>query len=175
MLGLTPEQVLEAYAPSDGAPGIEMACFNLAEGRFRQNNLHYVRPLRLGHRHYIQDMYENRYQKQWGSILRFAWGILRHEFKNLWVLPYYLLIHIAGLLDRRGRRGASDWIRRRVSLRTVELGIGSLLDTRFRTILTHLGGAAVDVDNNEDLVVVEKMAEFWKTRQARQARLARAS
>ncbi len=43
-LGLTPEVALQPYRPSDGQPGIDMACFQLAEGRFRQNNLHYVRP-----------------------------------------------------------------------------------------------------------------------------------
>ena len=52
------------YPESLGAPGIHMAYFNLREGRFRQSNLHLVKPARLGNRHYIEDLYEHRYQRQ---------------------------------------------------------------------------------------------------------------
>ena len=46
-----------------------MAYFNLREGRFRQSNLHLVKPAKLGNRHYIEDMYEHRYQRQLGQAL----------------------------------------------------------------------------------------------------------
>ena len=35
---------------------------------FRQNNLHWVRPLRMGNRQYVDEMYENRYQKEIGRV-----------------------------------------------------------------------------------------------------------
>jgi hypothetical protein len=149
-----------------------MASFNLAEGRFRQNNLNWVRPLRIGQRQYVQDLYENRYQQEIGSMVRLGARIIRKEFRNLWVLFPYLLMHVAGVLDRRGYRRASDRIRALVSLRTVERGLGAMLRTRFTTVETHLGGAALDIDNDEDLDVAEKMLERWKAMQIRTARMA---
>jgi GTP:adenosylcobinamide-phosphate guanylyltransferase len=172
VVGLSPEAALRPFAPHDGQPGIQMAYFNLAEGRFRQNNLHFVRALRMGNRHYIQDMYENRYQKQVGNMLRLGWRIARREYRNLWVIFYYLLMHLSGVLDRRGRRRGADRLRRWVPLATVERGIGALLRTRFATVLTGYGGAALDVDNDADLEIVDKMLAAWKERQARQARAA---
>jgi GTP:adenosylcobinamide-phosphate guanylyltransferase len=167
VLGLSPDVALAPYRPRDGEPGLEMACFNVREGRFRQNNLHLVRALRMGNRQYIQDMYENRYQKQVGPMLRLAARIVRREFRHLWVLWYYLLIHLAGWADRSGRAALADRLRRRVPLATVERGIGELLRTRFRVALTGHGGAALDIDNDADLEVAEKMIFRWKEMQAR--------
>ncbi len=168
-VGLSPDLALAPYRPRDDAPGLEMACFNLREGRFRQNNLHLVRPLRMGNRHYIQDMYENRYQRQLGPMLRLAGRILRHEFRQLWVLWFYLLMHIAGWLDRRGSRVWADRLRARVPIATIERGISALLRTRFRVVTTELGGAALDIDNDQDLEVADKMLFRWKELQARLA------
>jgi molybdopterin-guanine dinucleotide biosynthesis protein A len=151
VVGLSPESALIPYAPHDGEPGIRMACFNVREGRFRQNNLHFVRPLRMGNRHYIQDMYENRYQKEVGNMIRLGWRIFRKEFRHLWVLFFYALMHLAAVMDRWGHRR---------------------LATRFRAVSTGLGGAALDVDNDADFEVVDKMLFRWKERQARLARLA---
>ncbi|MCH6562809.1 MAG: NTP transferase domain-containing protein [Myxococcales bacterium] len=172
VLGLSPDSALALYAPGEDGPGIRMALFNLAEGRFRPNNLHFVRPLRLGNRHYIQDVYENRYQKEFGNMLRLAWQMLVREFRNLWVIFPYLLMHLASALDRRGHGRASAWVRSRVSLQTVERGIGALLRTRFCTVTTYLGGAALDIDKDDDLLVVEKMLARWKEMQVRIARAA---
>ncbi len=172
VLGLSPDSALAPYAPREGGPGIRMALLNFAEGRFRPNNLHFVRPLRLGNRHYIQDVYENRYQKEFGNMLRLAWRMLVREFRNLWVIFFYLLMHLASALDRRGHRSASSWVRSWVPLATVERGIGALLRTRFCTVTTYLGGAALDIDKEDDLLVVEKMLARWKEMQVRIARAA---
>jgi len=172
VVGLSPESVLAAFAPRDGAPGVEMAYFNLREGRFRQNNLHFVRALRMGNRHYIEDMYENRYQKEVASQVALAWRVLRKEWRNLWVLGCYFLIHLAGSLHRRGHARASDLVRSWVPLAMIERAASALLRTRFMTVTTELGGAAIDVDNEADLEVVEKMLERWKAMQARLARAA---
>jgi len=172
VVGLSPESALAPFAPRDGAPGIEMAYFNLREGRFRQNNLHYVRALRFGNRHYVEDMYENRYQKELSSQLALAWRVLRKEWRNLWVLGCYLGIHVAGVLHRRGYLKASDRVRSWVPLATIHRASSALLRTRFETVTTELGGAAIDIDNEADLEVAEKMLERWKAMQARQARAA---
>jgi len=171
-LGLTPDVALEPFAPREGRPGIEMAYFNLAEGRFRQNNLHLVRPLRMGNRHYIQNMYESRYQKELGSMLRLIGQVLRREYRHLWVVFPYLVLHVAGMLDRRGHVGAATFVRRFVSLRTIEHCIGSLLRTRFATVVTGYGGAALDVDNEHDLDAADKMFDRWRSLQTGRGRVA---
>ena len=172
VVGLSPESALAPFAPRDGAPGVEMAYFNLREGRFRQNNLHFVRALRMGNRSYVEDMYENRYQKEIASQFALAWRVLRKEWRNLWVLGCYALIHVAGVLHRRGHMRASDVVRSWVPLAMIERAASALLRTRFTTVTTELGGAAIDVDNEADLEVVEKMLERWKAMQARHARAA---
>jgi hypothetical protein len=147
-----------------------MACFNVAERRLRQNNLHVVRQLGMGNRHYIQDMYENRYQKELGSMLRLAWRILVREFRNLWVLFYYVALHVAAVLDRRGYTALAARLRTHVPLATIERGIGALLKTRFQVALTGHGGAAMDIDNAEDLEAADKMLLRWKEMQRQMSR-----
>jgi GTP:adenosylcobinamide-phosphate guanylyltransferase len=171
VIGLTPEEALEPYRPHAGEPGIEMAYFNLREGRLRQNNLHCVRPLKMRNRHYVQDMYENRYQKEWGNMLRLAWRVLSREWRNLWVLGFYLVMHVAGVLQRRGYRRLSDWVRQFAALPTVERGMSDLLQTRVLCTTTGLGGAALDIDNSEDLEVAERMFARWKREQQARAGL----
>ncbi len=167
VIGLTPERSLEPYRPVDGEPGVDMACFNVAEGRFRQNNLHLVRPLSIGNRHYVQDMYENRYQKQLGPMLGLFWRLLRKEARNLWVVGFYVVLHLAGVLHRRGYRRASDLVRGLARLRTVERGMSDLLRARVRCVSTELGGAALDIDNEADLEAAEAMFGRWKALQSR--------
>ena len=96
--------------------------------------------------------------------------ILVNEFKNLWVLGYYALMHLGSVLDRRGYRRAADRVRAWVSLPAVERGIGALLRTRFTTVSTELGGAALDVDNDEDFEAADKLLERWKADQIRMAK-----
>ena len=61
------------YPKGPGDPGIRMAYFNVAEGRFRQSNLHLVKPARIVNRQYVEELYEHRYQKEFGNIVRLAW------------------------------------------------------------------------------------------------------
>jgi hypothetical protein len=117
-------------------------------------------------------MYENRYQKEPLSQLRLAWRVIRREWRNLWVLGVYFVIHVAGLLHRHGYPAAADRVRAFAPLSAIESAASALLRTRFRTVTTELGGAAIDVDNELDLEVVEKMLERWKALQVRLARAA---
>ena len=105
-------------------------------------------------------------------MIRLGFRIVRKEWRHLWVIFYYLLMHTAGVLDRRGWHDAADRVRGWVSLATVERGIGALLKTRFTTVVTALGGAALDVDNDADLEALDKHLEPWKAMQVRRARAA---
>lgn len=169
-LGLVTEPAMEPFYPhGPGEPGIQMAYFNLNEGRFRQSNLHLVRPARLGHREHIQNMYEHRYQKQLGNALALAWKIVTSEGGGAWMLWYYLLMHLAGVADRHGLRRLADRLRRPVTLPRVERACGRLLRTRFRFVCTEVGGCAVDIDNEEDFDTAAVLFERWSAQQARRA------
>lgn len=165
-LGLcTEESMVDFYPEAPGAPGIRMAYFNLREGRFRQNNLHLVRPARLGNRRYVEDMYEHRYQKQFGQMLALGWRLMRIEEGGPAILYYFVLMHLAGIADRRGWRRLADWLRNRIPIARVEKGCSSLLRTRFRFVVTEGGGCAVDLDNEEDYDAAKACYGRWHERQ----------
>jgi GTP:adenosylcobinamide-phosphate guanylyltransferase len=171
VLGLVTEHELEFFYPKDGQPGITMAYFNLREGRFRQSNLHLVKPARLGKRHYIEDMYEHRYQRQLGQALGLAWRILADQGGGIRVLFYYGLMHLAGVLDRRGLRRLADLVRRAIGIGRVERACGALLQASFRFVVTGIGGCALDVDNEHDLDVARLRFAEWQRELARVAEL----
>jgi hypothetical protein len=164
VLGLTGEAALEPYYPRDGAPGIRMAYFNLREGRYRQSNLHLVKPAKLGNRQYIEDMYEHRYQRQLGQVIGLAWRIFMDRGGGARVLFYYGLMHLAGVLDRSGMRRLADGVRRFISLQRVERACGALLRASFRFVVTDVGGCALDIDNEHDFDVARaRFADFDRT------------
>jgi GTP:adenosylcobinamide-phosphate guanylyltransferase len=168
-LGLVTEHELEAFYPKDGAPGIRMAYFNLREGRFRQSNLHLVKPPKLGNRHYIEDMYEHRYQRQLGQALALAWRIFVGRGGGARVLFFYGLMHLAGLLDRRGFRRLADAVRWTLPLERVERACGALLRGSFRFVVTGVGGCALDVDNEHDFDVARDRFAVWQQELTRTA------
>ena len=151
VIGLSSIETLAEYAPRKDQPGIQMASFNLDDGRYRQNNLHFVRPLRVGNCELVQVMYENRYQKELVSMLRVIWPVFLRDVRNLWVIWYYLILHIGGVLHRRGHLRAADWVRRFVSIETAERAISHLLKARTVCVITTPGGAVLDIDKAEDL------------------------
>ena len=169
-LGLVTEESMALFYPDpiapEARPGIEMAYFNLAEGRVRQSNLHLVRPPRLGKREYIQEMYENRYQKQLGNALRLAWTIFSDEGGGARVLFYYGAMHLAGWFDRKGLRRTADRLRQLLPITRVERAVSALLATDFRFVITEGGGCAVDVDNENDYDVMQQRYDEWQRGQA---------
>jgi hypothetical protein len=169
-LGLVTEASMEGFYPEGpGRPGIEMAYFNMREGRFRQSNLHLVRPARLGNRRYIQEMYEHRYQKRFRHALALAWRIASARGGGVRMLWYYALMHLAAVADRRGLRRTADRLRGFVSLAKAESACSQLLQTRFRFVVTEVGGCAVDIDNEADFDASVACFERWSEAQARRA------
>ena len=170
-LGLVTEEAMQQFYPSaDGGDGIRMAYFNLREGRFRQSNLHLVRPGRIGNRRYIEEMYEHRYQKQFTNIVSLAWTLLRSEQGGLKIMVFYCLLQLASIANRLGWGRVADFARRFVALSRVENACSSLLRTRFRCVVTEVGGSAVDIDNEHDYDVSVARYEEWMEAQAERAR-----
>jgi hypothetical protein len=169
-LGLVTEaSMAEFYPEAPDGPGIRMAYFNMREGRFRQSNLHLVRPARLGNRRYIQEMYEHRYQKRLRHAVALAWRIVSARGGGLRMLWYYALMHLAAVADRRGLRRTADRLRSFVSLAKAEAACSRLLRTRFRFVVTEVGGCAVDIDNEEDFDASVACFGRWSAGQARRA------
>ena len=169
-LGLCTEESMRAFYPeTPGGPGIRMAYFNLREGRFRQSNLHLVRPARLGNRRYVEEMYEHRYQKQVGQMIALAWRLLRIEGGGLAILLDYVLMQAASIADRWGLARLADALRRRIPIERVERRVGRLLRADFHLVVTEAGGCAVDLDNEHDYDAARARFAAWREAQRRRA------
>ena len=165
-VGLVTEPSMRSFYPeAPGKGGIHMAYFNLREGRFRQSNLHLIRPGRVRNRYYVEEMYEHRHQREFAEIAGLAWRLLRSDRGGFAVLGYYGLMHLAGVLDRRGLRRIADAVRRWIAMGRIERGVGGLLRASFRFVVTEGGGCAVDIDNEHDYDVAAKRYEEWRKEQ----------
>ena len=165
-VGLVTEASLRAFYPeAPGKGGIHMAYFNLREGRFRQSNLHLIRPGRVKNRYYVEEMYEHRYQKEFREIAALAWRLLRSEKGGFAVVGYYGLMHLAGWLDRHSLQRMADIVRGWIRIGRIEQGISSLLGGDFRFVVTEGGGCAVDIDNAHDYDVAAQRYEEWRKEQ----------
>jgi GTP:adenosylcobinamide-phosphate guanylyltransferase len=169
-VGLVTEESMEAFYPAaPGEPGIRMAYFNVREGRYRVNNLHLVKPARIANRRYIEEMYEHRYQKQFGNIVGLAWRLVRKEEGGLRILAFYTLIHLAGISNRLGWRRLADRIRAWIPLDRLAEACGALLRAECRFVVTDIGGCGLDIDNERDYDVVQVAFEKWRAEQIERA------
>ena len=146
--------MLQAYYPQDGRPGIQMAYFTLRDLRVRQNNLHLVKPLRLGNRHYVQKVYDFRYQREWRNILRLGWELGMTQNGSLRLAGYYLCLHAARFLTTLGLQHLRLVRPFFLEMPVVASVLSQLLQTRLAAILTPYGGCALDVDNAEHYAAV---------------------
>jgi GTP:adenosylcobinamide-phosphate guanylyltransferase len=168
-LGLVAEPTLQPFTTGEpGEPLLDVAYFNLREARLRQNNLHLASPLRMGHRHYIEEMYEHRHMRKFGNMLAIA-ARLVFQKGGFVVVLFYLLMHLGGFADRKGYRGVADWLRRAITLSYTERVLSKILDTRFRFLVTEVGGCAIDVDTEADYDAVRARFGEWSDQQARRA------
>ena len=170
VIGVTPEEDLEHYYPAGGRPGIRMAYIHFREGKFRQNNLQVVRPFRIENRHYIQTMYDLRYQKEFGNIMRLAWEILKKEEGGWGTVGNYLLLQLSLLFARLHLRFLSDLVRRITYVDSVIGCVSKLLKTRFAYASTSLGGAALDIDKEREHEIVKLRFSDWMKHQEQKAR-----
>jgi hypothetical protein len=169
-LGLVTEESMRAFYPTaPGAAGIRMAYFNLREGCFRQSNLHLIRPARIGNRHYVEDMYEHRHQREVWPIIGLAWQLLMREGGGLVVLWYYACLHLASLAERRGWRRLADLVRRLIPIARIERGVSRLLRASFRFVVTDVGGCAVDIDTEPDYEAAKRRFAEWSKSQTERA------
>ena len=169
-LGMTAEPVLRAYYPRQGRPGIQMAYFNLRGLQIRQNNLHLVKPFRLRNRFYIEKMYEARYQKEWGNILKLCWELMGGQRGSWRFVGAFLCLHAARLLSRY--RLGNFRLARPFFLEPPAVCslLSQLLATRFTLVTTPYGGCTLDIDNAEHYAALCANFTAWLSHQEALAR-----
>ena len=169
-LGLVRYSSLECFLPTEAnAHGIEVGFFNMREGRLKQSNLHVARPARMGNRHYVQEMYQHRHQREFGNMLGLAWRLLRAKQGGLTVVFFYGVMVLGGLFDRWHFRHVADWIRQLISIERTEKALSRILDTDFRFVITEVGGSAIDVDTEAEYDAVKARFDEWSAVQKQRA------
>lgn len=160
-LGLTASSVLSAYYPQGGRAGIRMDYYALRDVQIRQNNLHLVKPLRIGNRYYIQEMYDMRYQREWANIVKLCWQLWRAKDASMRMLWAYLNLHIANLSVRYNLRPKAVFRPFRLDKNLVASLLSQLLRTRLTMVETHCGGCAMDVDNADHYHAICANFDRW--------------
>ncbi len=166
VVGVTPEKALEPYYPQGETPGIRLAYFHFKESRERQNNLHLVRVFRVINPDYAQLLYRFRYQKKWRNVCLLFREMLPLPELTAGILFRFFLLHVCRLLGRVGWLAPLNGLLRRfLDKERVAGDIGTLLRTRFGMATTTYGGAALDVDDQDQFAVICSQFHRWQALQ----------
>ena len=161
ILGLTPEENLMPFYPRPGKPGIQMAYLHLKEHRYRINNLHLVKPVRIGNRHYVHRMYNYRYQRDFKNVILFGWNIIGKDKKNRY--RYYIGLLLGLFFSWMNIPPLVRFFRSWVPKRGLEECISNIMDTRFMGLESPLPGAALDIDNARDYETIKLRFKEWRS------------
>jgi molybdopterin-guanine dinucleotide biosynthesis protein A len=161
--GITSEEILKLFGPRKGRPGIKMATFHTREGNFRQNNLHMAKPFVLMNSiDLVLKVYEYRYQKEFINILRTIAEIIKlgpGKIGN--TLFLYLLLQISAGFCALGLEPLARIVSFPVRRERLETLISAISGARVKIVETTVGGAALDVDNEKDFMVLSVMYKDW--------------
>ncbi len=160
-LGIAAAEHLTFFRPHLGTPGISTHFFHIKEGKFRQNNLHLVKPLMVENRGYIQKVYDFRYQRDSRNILRLAREFFKVHvgWQGFWC---YGLLHWHQFLSRIHLNPLTLPTRFLLPRSFIEGCVSRVLGTRFGTTVTPLVGAVLDVDNERDYRAMCDMFSVWQ-------------
>jgi GTP:adenosylcobinamide-phosphate guanylyltransferase len=171
VLGLCPAESLDVFRASNAEEsGITVAYFNTRDGRFRQNNMHYARPGRIGRRDRIEEMYEMRHQRRFWNMFTLALRLLMSRVGGLKIAVLFGFMHMAGIADRNGHARLARLLCRRVTLEVNRSTIAKILDTRFALAVTESGGCALDIDNEEEYDAICERYSEWLIEQQERSR-----
>ena len=160
VLGMTPEEGLRAFYPEPGKPGIQMAYLHLKEQRYRINNLHLVKPIRIGNRHHIQQMYHYRYQRNFKNVILFGWEIIGKDKKGRY--RFYIGLLLGLFFSWLNIQFLVRFFRSWVPKRGLEDCISNIMDTRFMGLESPFPGAALDIDNARDYEAIKLRFKEWQ-------------
>jgi CTP:molybdopterin cytidylyltransferase MocA len=169
-LGLCPADSLDVFrAKGPDETGISVAYFNVWDGRFRQNNLHYAKPGRIGRLDRIEEMYELRYQRRLWNMFTLAIRILAARVGGFKIAILFGMMHVAGIADRNGYSRLARLLARTVTLEINRSAISKILDTRFAFVITESGGCGLDIDTEEEYDAVRERFVEWSMGQRMRA------
>lgn len=163
VVGITSEEILNQFGPRKGRPGIKMATFHTREGNFRQNNLHMARPfMLLNGIDLVLKVYEYRYQKELLNIARTIVEIIRLGPGKIGkTLFLYLLLQVSAGLSSVGLEPLARIVSLPVRRERLEKLMSAIFGARVKIVETTVGGAALDVDNEKDFMVLSVMYKDW--------------
>ncbi len=159
--GLTTDKALARFYPSDDKPGVRLSYFHCQGRSYRINNMHLVRPLAIERMQYIRKTYSIRYQKKLANIFRMLGHLTGALVRAPVGLLFYLAVQLARGLRRMGMTRLSRRVDRRLDLSVAERAISRILGARFKLAVTDYGGAAIDVDNQQDYEAVQARFHEW--------------
>lgn len=161
--GATSEKILDLFGPRKGRPGIKMATFRMWDANLRQNNLHMARPFALIESiDLVLKAYEFRYQKEILNIIRSLIEITKSSKGSISrTLTTYLLLQISAGFTAMGFPRVAHLVSFPVTKARVERLISDILNVRFKIVETTVGGAALDVDNEKDYIILSVMYRDW--------------
>ncbi len=165
LIGITSEKVLSYYHPSEDRPGIQMIYFHVREDLMRHNNLHLAKPLKIKNLEAIEKMYEWRYQTHLLNVLRMMFALLWVSFRFFAALKVFMFLQLSLYYDRHGHPRLADRLRMYAPLGALPMGISRIIGARTQVVYTHCGGAALDVDHDENLDAMETMYDDWMAHQ----------
>ena len=158
--GLTPEKNLMPFYSEPEKPGVQMAYLHLKEQRYRINNLHLVKPILIGNRHYVQQMYQYRYQRNFKNVVLFGWEIIGKDKKNRY--RYYIGLLLGLFFSWMNIKPLVRYFRSWVPKKGLEESISNIMDTRFTGLESPLPGAALDIDNAQDYEAIKLRFQDWQ-------------
>ena len=163
--GMSPEQALHKFYPDKNEPGITMAYFHLAQGRFRINNMHYTRPVAITQLEVFRRIYALRYQKKFINILQMAFQLLMLMGRSPSAVFFWAGMQLASVVRKWGAHGLARFLQKPLHIPFAERVISNILKARFRVVITHFGGAALDVDNDQDYRTARLRFQDWTAAQ----------
>jgi GTP:adenosylcobinamide-phosphate guanylyltransferase len=160
VLGLTASETLEPFYPRNGKLGIEMAYLHLKDKKYRINNLHLVKPLKILNRKYIRKMYQYRYQRNIKNVFLFGLSLIGkgHSIN----LKFYIGLQLASFFSKRNWPWLTKIFRSWTPKLEFEKCISSILKTHFTGLETPHPGPALDIDNDRDYEAMKNRFKEWK-------------
>ncbi len=161
-IGMTREEALARFYPETDRPGVRMAYLHTKEGAYRMNNLHLVRPRKVGAADRIQTAYNLRHQREIGNTLQTLRNIIRGIPLSQGLL-LYALARCAVWFSKSGIGPLLAACRNRLSVAAVEQLLSRLLQTRVSIVETPFGGGAIDIDDDATYATLtSRHAEWYK-------------
>lgn len=165
IFGYSSEDTLKQFYPTRTRPGIRLMYFYLNEALIRHSNIMIVKPFCIKNRDYIRRMYTMRHQQKIMQVIKLMFNLIKIPERSIHILFHYLILQLSMNSSRLGLTCLLPYTRRAVNMDRICAHISLLLDARCCLVENPLGGAALDMDNVSDYIVMRQMFRVWKANQ----------